>query len=220
MTAQRSPRVRVLIADGHMLICYGLKSLFAGCETIEIVADAADAASAVRLARDKDAQVVLLDVSLPGRPIEDTIAQLARVGVRTVAMSEQADRRLVRRILSSGANGHLLKTAQPEEFIRAVQCVHEGKAYISPDIAPAVVEGFLDRVETREIPASRLTQREREVLRHVADGQSSRQIAEQLKVTVRTIEAHRRSISDKLQLRSIAELTKYAIREGLSKLDE
>src|SRR5262249_2880612 len=139
-----------------------------------------------------------------------------RPAAQVIALSMHADRRFVEEMLRAGAKGYVLKDSAFEELATAVRAVVAGKTYLSPRVTGAVVEGYLGRQDGKPSAFARLTNREREVLQLMAEGRSTKQIAMDLKVSVKTVETHRRQLMEKLDIHSVAELTKYAIREGLT----
>jgi len=163
-----------------------------------------------------------MDIGMPGLNGVEATRKIREScpNVRVVALSMHMDKQYVARMLEAGASGYVTKDCAFEELADAVRTVTKGRTYLSPKIAGLVVEGYLRRLSGHETPsAPRLTPREREVLQLTAEGQSTKGIAFTLHVSVKTIETHRRNIMEKLNIHSIAELTKYAIQEGLTSLD-
>lgn len=188
-----------------------------------IVGEAGNGVSAVRMARDLEPDLVLMDIAMPDlNGIEATRRIRAETpGVKVIALSMHADKRFVRGMFAAGAAGYVLKGSAFEEVASAIKTVVAGRIYISPKITDLVVGDYI-KLLARPSPGgeSPLSDREREVLQMLAEGKSSRKIAERLHVSVTTVDTHRKHIMDKLGVRSIAELTKYAVREGLTSLDE
>ena len=222
---------RILLADDHQIIRQGLKALLEGQENFEIAAEAGDGRNAVKLARELQPQVVVMDVGMPDlNGVEATRQVINQVpGVKVVVLSAHGEQKTVREALRAGASGYLMKDMAFEELVTAINTVLSGKIYLSPNVAGAVVDGYLrpgngdgngNGNHTAEEPNAfaRLTPREREVLQLMAEGKSTKQIAMALHVSVKTVETHRRQLMEKLDLHSVAELTKYAIREGLTSL--
>ncbi len=216
--------MRVLIADDHTIVRNGLCAILRQAGTIEVVGEASDGRDAVEMTRRLDPDVVLIDVSMPVLNGVDATRLIKRVSPRTkvIALSMHSDRRYVLAMLAAGASGYLLKIAAAEELIRAVTTVGSGEKYLSPAIAEIVIDSATRPKEPAppESPCSELTTREREVLQLIAEGASSKEIAQKLSIAVSTVETHRRQIGEKLNLRSVAELTKYAIRAGLTSIGE
>jgi two-component system response regulator NreC len=185
---------------------------------IEVVGEAGDAREALRLADDLGPDVVVLDIRLPDVNGIEVAARLRDAGcsAKLVALSAFADKRFVTAMLRSGASAYVTKSAAGTELVQAIRAVAAGHGYFSPEIAGALASEVRDRPVAGE--AQPLARREREVLRLIAEGVRSPAIAEQLHVSVATIEVHRRNIMRKLGLRTVAELTKHAIREGIISL--
>jgi two-component system response regulator NreC len=213
---------RIVLADDHRLMREGLKTLIAGESDLEVVGEAEDGRTAVSLALDLEPDLVIMDVAMPGlNGIEATRQILKQVPkVRIIALSMHSDRRFVGEMLKVGASGYLLKDGAFDELVRAIRAVLGGQTYLNPRVASIVIEHHVrrPRAETSSV-WSVLTSREREVLQLLSEGKTSKQIAAQLHISAKTVESHRRQITDKLGLRSVAELTKYAIREGLTSLE-
>lgn len=213
--------MKVLLVDDHKIIRDGLRAVLEARPDIEVVGEAADGHEALVLARTLRPEVVVMDVSMPGLNGIDATAHLAseHPGIKVLGLSMNSDRRYVLAMLSAGASGYLLKDAAADELIRAIQTVASGQTYLSPQISAAIVETALEaRAPAQAATASALTPREREVLQLLAEGRTSKDIAVTLQISVPTVDTHRRQIMSKLKLRSIAELTKYAVREGLTPL--
>ena len=213
--------VRILIADDHKILREGLRSLLEKQSEFAIVAEAQDGLSAISAAKKHKPDVAILDIGMPDlngievtRKIRSEMAE-----TKVIALSMHADRRFVMGILEAGANGYLLKDSAFAELILAVKAVAKGKMYSSPSIAETVVKNSLEKLDHREEGSSvMLSGREREVLQMIAEGKSTKEIALKLFVSTKTVETHRKQIMDKLNIRTVAGLTKYAIREGLTSL--
>lgn len=213
--------MKVLLVDDHKIIRDGLRAVLEGRPDIEVVGEAANGHEALVLVRTLRPEVVVMDVSMPGLNGIDATARLAseHPEIKVLGLSMASDRRYVLAMLSAGASGYLLKDAASDELIRAIQTVASGQTYLSPQISAAIVETALEaRAPAQAATASALTPREREVLQLLAEGRTSKDIAVTLQISVPTVDTHRRQIMSKLKLRSIAELTKYAVREGLTPL--
>ena len=214
--------ISVVLADDHEIIRNGLRSLLEKETDIEVVGETQDGRTAVRLAKDLNPDVIVMDVSMPDLNGIEATGEISSRAPRTrvLGLSMHSDRRFVARMLQAGAAGYLLKECAYDEFVRAVRTVASGKTYLSPGVADGIVEAFVRR-PSAEAPAaaSVLTPRQREVLQLVAEGRSTKQVAAHLHVSTKTVDTHRHEIMNKLGLRSIAELTKFAIREGLTSLE-
>ena len=213
---------RVLLADDHKMVRDGLRSLLEKQSDMEVVAEAENGRKAVRLAQERRPEVVIMDISMPDlNGIEATRQMIAaQPDIKVIALSMHSDRRFVVGMLEAGAAGFLLKDSAFEELVRAVKAVLANQIYLCPEVAGTVIKDYVRRIAPAEPLASEiLTAREREVLQLIAEGYSTKQIASHLHVSAKTVETHRRQIMEKLGLYSIAELTKYAIREGLTSLE-
>jgi len=213
---------RVLLVDDHAIIREGLRSLLEKQPDMEVVADADDGRKAIELVRELSPDIVIMDVTMPGlNGIEATRLITAELpNVKIVALSIHSQRRFIADMLSAGAVGYILKECLFDELLQAIGVVASGGRYLSPKIAEVVVDDYVKHLSNiSDSPLSALTGREREVLQLVAEGKSTKEIALDLHVSTKTIEANRRQIMDKLGVNSIAELTKYAVREGLTTLE-
>ena len=213
--------IKILLADDHQIVREGLNAILAKHPDLKVVGEAADGRTAVRLARDLAPDVVIIDIGMPDlNGIEATRQIVAEVpGVKVIALSMHADKQFVSGMLKAGAAGYLLKYCASEELLQAIQTVRANRVYLSPDLVGLVVEDYVQQLEGRDASAFKvLTPREREVLQLLAEGRTTREIAARLHVSVKTVEVHRKQMMDKLGLQSLAELIKYAIREGLTSL--
>jgi len=214
--------IGVLLVDDHAIIREGLRSLLEKQPDMEVLADTDEGRTAVDLVRELMPDVVIMDVTMAGlNGIEATrLITTEFPEVKIVALSIHSQRRFIADMLSAGAAGYILKECLFDELVQAIQTVAAGGRYLSPRIADVVVEDYVKRLSsTTDSPLSALTGREREVLQLVAEGKSTKQIALELHVSTKTIEANRRQIMEKLNVHSVAELTKCAVREGLTTLD-
>ena len=230
--------MKVLLADDHRIVREGLKSLLATQPDLEVVAEASDGREAVEMARDLSPDVVVMDVAMPQLNGIEATRQLAgdQSGLKIIALSMHSDRRFVSEALKAGASGYVLKDGAFDELISAIRSVVADRVYLSPRVAGVVVDDYVRRLPTRGGKAAlepapedhdsnrrgvfdTLTPREREVLQLMAEGYATKEVAHRLHVSVKTVETHRRQLMEKLDMHSVAELTKYAIREGLTTLE-
>lgn len=214
-------RIRILIADDHKIVRDGLRSLLEKQPNMEVVAEAENGRKAVSLAIRRRPQVVIMDISMPDlNGIEATRQMLKELpDLKVIALSMHSDRRYILGMFQAGAAGFLLKDCAFQELASAIDTVAANKPYLSPSIARTVLEDFVrGPASSRPSAPDVLTAREREVLQLLAEGWSTKKIASHLHVSAKTVETHRRRIMEKLGLNGIAELTKYAIREGLTSL--
>ncbi len=214
--------IKVLIADDHRLFRDGLRTLLEKQKNINIVGETKDGSdtftAAIRLRPD----IILMDISMPGlNGIETTRKILTQFdSLKILMLSMHSDRRYVTESLKAGAVGYLLKDSAFEELITAIRIISENGIYLSPRINESVIKEYIAAAKNApQSSFSILSAREREVLQMLAEGKTTKETASSLNVSVKTIETHRKQIMDKLDIHSIAELTKYAIREGLTSLE-
>jgi DNA-binding NarL/FixJ family response regulator len=211
---------RIMLVDDHEVVRQGLRSLLEREEGIKVVAEASDGHTALRLAAEVSPDIVIMDVRMPDLNGVDATRQMvaAHPGLRVIALSAQADAQSTSEMLRAGASGYVLKEAAFEELVIAIKAVSGGKVYLSPSIAGDVVRGFVSGApgELRSSAYTALSPREREVLQLTAEGHSTKAVANLLHVSVKTIETHRRNIMEKTGIDSVAGLTRYAIREGIT----
>ena len=213
---------RILIVDDHKIIRDGLRMLVKKQPDMEVVGEADNGREAVRLALELIPDVVIMDVTMADLNGIDATRQIHKEqpDIKMIALSMHSDRRFVTGMLEAGATGYLLKDCAFEELAQAIQSVMINRIYLSPEITDIVIRDYVHKSSAKPSSAyADLTDREREVVQLLAEGKSTRQIADSLSVSIKTIESHRKHIMDKLNLHSIAELTKYALREGLTSLD-
>jgi two-component system nitrate/nitrite response regulator NarL len=214
-------RIKVLVVDDHPVVRRGISLCLAKQDNLEIVGEAADGREAVRKARELHPELILMDIDMPqmsGLAVTELLRrELPKIKV--LILSIHGNTEYVLRILQSGARGYVLKSAPPEELVRAIETVHGGEAYFSADVARLALNQFVRGTAVTD-SAAYLTNREREVLVQIAEGLSNKEIAAQLGVGVRTIETHRERIMRRLDIHSIAGLTKFAIANGLIALED
>ena len=205
--------IKILLADDHKIVSDCLEPLLNKQPDMQVVARAENGQMAVRLTQKMEPDVVIMDIAMPDlNGIEATRQIIAHCpGVKVIALSMNSGRRFVTGILNAGASGYLTKNCSFEELVSAVRNVVANKKYLSPEISDIVIEETLPT-------SSPLTTREREVLQLLAEGKTVKEIASQLCLSIKTIHTHRKQIMEKLDIHSIAELTKYALREGLTSL--
>jgi DNA-binding NarL/FixJ family response regulator len=212
---------RIVLADDHQLLRAGLRSLLATERDLEVIGEASDGREAVDLVAVHGPDLVIMDIGMPNLNGIEATRQVRASSPRTkvIALSMHASAPFVSRMLEAGAAGYLLKESAYEELLQAVRAVLAGQTYLSRDITGVVVDDYVRRIgAATQLEAAALTPREREVAQMIAEGRSTKEIAGELHVSVKTIETHRQHIMEKLKIGSVAELTKYAIREGLTEL--
>lgn len=213
--------IRILLADDHKIIRDGLKALLEQTPEFKITGEAEDGQKAVTFCRKAPPDVVIMDISMPLlNGIEATRQVLAEnPGIRIIGLSMHNDKQFIQRMLEAGATGFLLKDCDSDELQQAIRAVMQGELYLSRSVASAILKDYVSRSSRPVITEGpRLSPREKEVLQLLSEGKSTKETAAILSVSVKTIETHRMQIMEKLDIHSIAELTKYAIREGLTSL--
>ncbi len=210
--------IRVLLIDDHRLVREALRAALDRVPGIEVVGEAGDARTALEQSRLLKPDVAVIDIGLPDVNGMELTARLkdADSKLQIVALSAYGDKRFVTEMLRSGASAYVIKASAGTELVRAIHAVTAGQSYFCPEAAGALISEVRDSRAEEATP--RLARREREVLRMIAQGMRSQAIGEQLHISVSTVEVHRRNIMRKLGLHTIAELTKYAIREGITSL--
>lgn len=213
--------IKVLLADDHKIVRDGLRTLLEKHADIAVLGEAEDGREALQLAGKLSPDVVVMDIAMPElNGIEATRQILSEhPGIKIVALSMHSDKRFVSEMLKAGASAYLLKDCAFEELIAAIRTIMKGKIYLSPGIAGVVLADYI-RSDRKSEPSvfSQLSDREREVLQLMAEGKTTKEVAAHLNVSIKTVETHRTNIMTKLDIHSIAELTKYAVREGLTSL--
>lgn len=214
-------RIRLLVVDDHAVVRSGLKMLLGGHGEMDIVGEAGSAAEALAETERLRPNVILMDIGLPDKTgIEATREIKAKFpDVNIVALTIHEDEEYFFQMLDAGASGYVPKRAAPEELITAIRAAANGEVYLYPSLAKLLVQDYLNVERSAEENASLdgLTEREREVLTHLAEGASNREIASALVISPKTVERHRENIMRKLNLHSRAELVRYAIRKGIIK---
>jgi two-component system NarL family response regulator len=215
-----SPGTRILLVDDHQMVRQGLRAILENDASLEVVAEAGSGREAIALARKHRPDVVVMDVAMSDMNGIEATRQIRSLlpGTRVLALSSHSDHRYVKAILDAGASGYVLKANAYDQLLRGIEAARKGLKYLAAEITSDVIRSVLDEW-TRESAYDRLGAREREVLQLLAEGSTSSEIAARLHVSTSTVETHRRNIMRKLDIHSVAELTKYAIREGLTSLD-
>jgi len=219
LTGSMKTPIRVMLVDDHPIVRKGIGSCLSRRPNLEIVAEAGDGQEALRKAKELAPDIILMDMDMPqmdGLAVTQALRrEMPRVKVLVLSMHRHSD--AVLRILQSGAVGYVLKDATPEELVLAVETVHAGQTFYSPDIARIALNQFVRGPGEGPNPMN-ITNREREVLICIAEGLSNKEIAIRLNVGVRTVETHRERIMRKLNIHTVAGLTKFAIAKGLISL--
>ena len=214
--------IKILLADDHGIIREGLRSLLEKEPDIKVIGEAQDGRKAFELTQQLQPDIVIIDITMPNLNGIDAARQITSnfPKVKVIALSIHSNRRFVANMLKAGASGYVLKESLFDELTHAIRAVTANGTYLSPKIASMVIDDYVERLSTTAEPKLEvLTSREREVLQLLAEGKSTKQTAAELYVSSKAIEANRRQIMKKLNIHNIAELTKYAIREGLTSLE-
>ena len=207
--------IRVLLADDHRMVREALREALARVDDIKVVGEAGSGAETLVLSNTLKPDVLVLDIGLPDFNGMEVATRLRKAGCATpiVALSAYTDKRFVTEMLRAGATGYVTKSAAGTELVQAIRAVAAGQGYFSPDVAAGLVSEVVHG--QGEGGPQRLAPREREVLRLVAEGKRSNEIANLLHISPATVEVHRRNITRKLELKTVAELARYAVREGI-----
>jgi DNA-binding NarL/FixJ family response regulator len=213
--------IRILLADDHKIVREGLRALLAKQIGIEVIAEAEDGRTTVQMARELLPDVVIMDIAMPDMNGIEATRRITTetLGIKVISLSMHSDRRFVVEMLKAGASGFLLKDCALEELAHAIHAVTANRIYLSPGIADVMIKDYVHLLSKEDLSVfSILTAREREVLQLLTEGKTTKEIASSLQISVKTVETYRQQIMDKLSIHSVAELTKYAIREGLTSL--
>jgi DNA-binding NarL/FixJ family response regulator len=214
--------IKVILADDHHIVREGLRGLLQKQKDFEITAEAQNGLEAVRLCKQLRPDIVVMDITMPDlNGIDATRQILDEVPkVKVIALSMHSDKQFVDGMLRAGVKGYLLKDCASEELILCIQTVSSGRVYLSPAITHMVVREFVNPTREDVLDAgAALSSRERQVLQMIAEGRSTKEIADLLFISVKTVESHRKKIMEKTNLHTVADLTKYAIRLGLTSLE-
>ncbi|MBC9071803.1 response regulator transcription factor [Thauera sp. CAU 1555] len=210
--------MRVVLADDHQIFRHALKALLEREGDLQVVGEACNGDELLSVAVREAAELVCIDVAMPGmNGVEATRRLLTlRPDTKVVGLSAFADRQIVLDMLNAGAKGYVTKTEPGEELLRAIRTVVRGRTYLCPEVAEAIKNALCEQSSGNAAGSGRITARERQILQLIAEGHTSGGIAERLHLAVSTVEVHRRNIMRKLDLHSVASLTKFAIRSGLT----
>ena len=211
--------MKILIVDDHGILREGLKFLLEKQDDMEVIGEAEDGLSAVRLAKDLQPDVVIMDISMPNlNGIEATSLIIREVpGAKIIALSMYSNKKFIIDVLKAGASGYVLKSYLFDELVKAIRSVAANERYLSPKVAAVLVDEYINKkLANKSTESNILSERERKILQLLAEGKSIKEIALSLHLNPKTADANRRQIMDKLGIYNIAEITKYAIREGLT----
>ena len=209
--------VRLLLADDHTLVRAGLRKLLESMPDMQVVGEAGDGLELLTLAAELQPHLVLMDIAMPGLNGLEATARLVKAwpGIGVLILSMHQNEEYVRQALRSGAVAYLLKDAAPLELELALKAVLRGETYLSPAVSKGVLSDYVHRLRHDEQPGQTLTARQREVLQLIAEGQSSKEIARRLNLSVKTVESHRSQLMKQLDIHKVAGLVRYALRVGV-----
>jgi DNA-binding NarL/FixJ family response regulator len=217
-------KIKVIIAEDHTIVRKGLCALLQGEPDIEVIGEAENGREAIKIVETLLPDVVLMDIAMPGLNGLDTTRQLKKrfPKLKILILTMHDNEEYIFETLRAGASGYLIKRSAPNELISAIHSVYRDESFLSPAISKKVIEGFVQsggQAVIEDEDYMKLTVREREVLQLIAEGNTNREIARLLHISIKTVESHKAHIMEKLDIRNIAELTQYAIRKGLISLD-
>ena len=214
-------KVRIVLVDDHKLVRAGIRALLQQVEGLEVIGEADDGRDGVEVAERLQPDVVLMDISMKGLNGIDAAAQLRRrnPGVKIVMLSMHAAEEQVARSLHAGANGYVVKDGAVEELESAIDAVQRGETYVSPVVSRSVVDRLLRTAPGTPTPLSLLTPRQKEILQLIAEGRSTKEIAHLLTLSIKTVETHRAQLMQRVGIRDVPGLVRYALRAGLIQAD-
>lgn len=217
-----SAKIRVLIADDHAILREGVRALLQLHGDLEVVGDASNGTEAIEAVARLDPDVVLMDIAMPGLGGIEAAIEMRKQGRRSriLILSQYEDREYVRRLLKAGVSGYVLKKSAGAELANAIRAVHRGGLVLDPEVARTAMEESGPAAPGAEDPYDTLTDREKQVLKLVADGRSNKEVAEMLGISVKTAMSHREHVMEKLGVHNRTELVRFAIRRGVIRVDE
>lgn len=211
--------IRIVLADDHAIVRHGLSRSLQQEADIEVIGQTQDGLATMELVRELSPDIVVMDISMPDINGVEATRQIVKESpkVKVIGLSMHSSSKYVRAMFKAGATGYLLKDCPFEELVEAIKTVIAGKTYVSPSIGETVVQDYVSTPEKTPSAFSTLSAREREVLQLLAEGKTTKEAGRRLHISPKTVEAHRLRMMDKLKLDNIAQLTKYAIQEGLTR---
>jgi len=210
-------KLRIILAEDHETVREGLKMIVNAQSDMEVIAEAGNGSTAIRLARELAPDIVVMDISMPEMNGLKATKKLKQVcpDVKVLTLTRHTDDAYLQQLIQAGASGYVLKQSAPTELIRAIHAISEGKSYLDPALANKVMGGYASRLASmRGEKKSDLTEREAEVLRMIAWGYSNKEIAAQMQISVKTVEAHKANAMQKMDIRSRIDIVRYAILQG------
>jgi two-component system, NarL family, response regulator NreC len=219
--ATSKKKIKVLVVDDHPVVRKGLLMCLTNKPNVKLVGEAADGDEAILKAKELEPDVVLMDIDMPHKDGLAVTGELRKLmpKIKVLVLSSHSQRDAVLRIIRAGARGYVLKDTPPDELVRAIEAVDSGEAFFSPPVAKIALNQYVEESD-KDAPLAKLSDREKQVLALIAEGKSNKEIAVALNIGVRTTETHRERIMRKLDIHSVAGLTKFAIVNGIVSLDE
>ena len=216
-------KIKVLVADDHTILRQGIKALLDNQEGIEVVGEAKDGREAIKVIEELLPDVIMMDIAMPGLNGLEATRRIKKKfpKMKVLVLTMYANEEYIFQILNAGANGYLVKETAFQDLISAIKAVYRGESFMSPSISKKVVNGYIQQARgDKKKSCEVLTHREREVLQLIAEGNSSKKIAEALFISPKTVETHRTHLMDKLNIHNRSGLIKYAIRKGMVDIDK
>jgi DNA-binding NarL/FixJ family response regulator len=215
------PNIRILIADDHAIVREGVKALINMADDMEVVGEAADGREAIARAQALEPDVAVMDIAMPGLGGLEATIEIRKLCPRTriLVLSQYDDREYVRRFLKAGVSGYVLKKSAGSDLVAAIRSVHRGGLVLDPDVAREAMRDHAADGSRAADPYDALTDREKQVLKLVAEGRSNKEVADELGISVKTAMSHREHIMEKLDLHSRTELIRFAIKQGVIRVD-
>ena len=214
--------IKVLIVDDHQIMREGLRYMFEKESDIEVISEAENGRQALQMATKMNPDVIIMDINMPDMNGTEATKRILKDApwIKIVALSMHSDRVFVAEMLKAGAYGYLLKDCSRNDILNAIRAVYKNKRYLGPEITGIVLEDYVQRINTEDnLEAALLTSKEREILQLIAEGNTSKQIASNLNIALKTVESHRVNIMNKLDIHNIADLTKFAIRHRITQVE-
>lgn len=216
--------INIVLVDDHQILRDGLKSILEDEDDLMVVGEADNGREALRLVRQVKPDIVVMDVSMPDINGIEATSQIMEEcpGCKVLALSMHRDPRFITGMLEAGAKGYMLKDCASDELVSVIRTLSAGSFYVTPGVADVVIKGFLGKLGggDKKPPGSVLSPREREVLKLLVGGLSTKEISDRICVGIKTVEAHRRNIMEKLEIGNLVDLIRYAIVEGITSIDE
>ena len=213
--------IKILLADDHAMLRHGLSRSFEQEEDIDVIGQTQDGYSTIEMVKELMPDIVIMDIGMPGLNGIETTRRIMQdcPQIKVIGLSMHSSDKYVREMFRAGAVGYLLKDCSFDELVEAIRTVMSGQTYISPAIGDMIIREYTSKEDEHKSVFSVLSQREREVLQLLSEGKTTKQIGRRLQISPKTVEAHRLRVMDKLEIDNVAQLTKYAIQEGLTEAE-